>query len=383
MPKVIMLLSNPFRPEFRPDIRVHKEAKTLAERGYEVEIIAWDREMKYPESEVIDGIKVTRYRRKAKPHDFFSVALNIIFFHLHVFMKLIRTAPDIVHCHDLDTLAPGVFAGKLKNKKVVYDAHELYPEVVAADTPSAIVNLLKRIEKYLTKRADAVIYVSKAQADFCRKYNARNVAIVMSCFGVIPVNAEKLLDARQRLSGAKKKTIVLYIGMLEPQRMVEEMTELISSLEDDYILVIGGFGSLESKIRAKESKNIHFLGRVHPDDTAIYTRAADVFVEIIDPKNINYRVAAPNKLFEAMAAGKPIIVSRETHAGEIVDEENCGMLVNYGNKEETLEALEKLRNDKKLYNSLRSNGLKAAESKYNWGIMGERLLKIYEGLASS
>jgi glycosyltransferase involved in cell wall biosynthesis len=98
---------------------------------------------------------------------------------------------------------------------------------------------------------------------------------------------------------------------------------------------------------------------------------------------MNNRIGAPNKLFEAMAAGKPVIVSRGTFMSEVVEREKCGMSVTYGSAEELLGALQKLRDDPDLRESLGANGLRAAREKYNWSVMKQRLLKLYSDLTGT
>ncbi|MCK5547884.1 MAG: glycosyltransferase family 4 protein [Thermoplasmata archaeon] len=381
MPKVVMLLSNPFRP----DVRVHKEARTLVKNGYDVEIIAWDRDGKYPREEVIDGIKVTRYRRYVKWGDLLPTFLGLILFRFHAFLKLIRHPPDFIHCHDFDTLAPGVIAGKLESRIVVYDAHELYPEMVANKLPPWAVGMLKKCDSFLARRANAVICVSMPLAQYYGRRVPGQVEVVMNCPETGSPDTEKVDGIREKHDPGKDRFMVLYLGGLDPGRMVDELADMFSGLENDFVLVMGGFGTLEGNVmsKAKASENVHFIGRVRYDDALAYNSAADVLVAMYDPKNVNNRMGAPNKLFEAMMAGKPVLVSRDTYAATIAEEENCGIPVRYGSKGETLEALEKLRSDKGLYESLCRNSLEAAKKRYNWNVMEGRLLKLYKMLKTT
>jgi glycosyltransferase involved in cell wall biosynthesis len=379
MSKVIMLLSNPFEP----DVRVHKEAKALVENGYDVEIIAWDRNRQYAKREVVGNIEVNRFQRIAEYGTFLSTGLNLFLFNLYLFLILLRKEFDIIHCNDFDTLMSGTLAGKVKNKKVVYDAHELYAEAVANVTPPFIVRLLKRIDAYLIRHVDAVICVSESQARLFRKHGPKKLETVLNCPEIVNVDSVRISDLRQKLDPDNSKMIVLYIGAFHHQRMLVELTELFLNIEDDFILVIGGFGTLEEKIRSSVSKNIRYLGKVDPDVAIAYNNAADVLVAMYDPKNKNNRIGLPNKLFEAMTAGKPVLVSKGSHAGEIVTAEKCGIAVEYGNKEEMLRVLKKLKSDRAFYDSLSKNGREAARNRYNWGIMKSKLLIIYGNLPSS
>jgi glycosyltransferase involved in cell wall biosynthesis len=376
MAKVVMLLSN----AFRPDPRVYKEAKALVENGHDLEIIAWDRDGKHPKKEVMEGFKITRYFRHAKPNDFLSVASNISFFHYFAFRQLVKRNPDIIHCHDFDTITPGLWAAKLTGTKLIYDAHELYPEMVSDIAPKSVVSLLKRIDGYAAHRISAIICVSSALAEYFRESNAKNIVVVMNCLELNTMYKEKGQMLRKGLDPDRKKLVVLYLGGLEPKRMVDRLLDISRDIGEDYLLVLGGFGTLENEVRSRESKTMKFIGHVGFEEAQAYNNAADVIIGLYDPGNMNNRIGAPNKLFEAMAAGKPIIVAKGTFMSEVVEREKCGMSVTYGSTEELLGALQKLREDEELRTSLGANGLKAAGKKYNWSVMKQRLLKLYSDL---
>ena len=123
MKKIKMILGN----SFKSDIRVLKEARTLVQNGYEVEVLAWDRENELlnKEYEEIDGIKIKRFFPKAKYGSGKKQIFSFIKFIFEVKKYLKNKEFDYLHCHDLDGLIVGYVIKKEKHK-LIYDSHEFF-----------------------------------------------------------------------------------------------------------------------------------------------------------------------------------------------------------------------------------------------------------------
>jgi glycosyltransferase involved in cell wall biosynthesis len=178
------------------------------------------------------------------------------------------------------------------------------------------------------------------------------------------------------------KPLVIYIGVLEPNR---NLIELVDGFTGDEVqgarLLVGGYGTLEKLLAEKKGTNYQFIGPVKPVDLPAYTLAADILVAVYNPAFGNNRDSVPNKLFEAMSAGKPIIVAKGTWTGLTVDKIECGSTVAYGT-DEVFRAIDRLLIDKTLYERCSANGIKAFNEEYNWPNMEKRLLRLYVELAA-
>src|SRR5262249_43998197 len=123
---ILMLLTN----AYDPDPRVRQEALSLLNMGTRVELLAWDRDLKSPAVECVEGVDVRRVFL-ASTH---GRGPAQIFWYAWLYLKFLwrawRTPFDAVHCHDLDTLPIGYALGRLKRKPVVYDAHESFPDML-------------------------------------------------------------------------------------------------------------------------------------------------------------------------------------------------------------------------------------------------------------
>jgi glycosyltransferase involved in cell wall biosynthesis len=378
MKKVVMLLSNPFRP----DPRVYKEAKTLIEGGYDVTIVAWDREGGYPREEIIENIKVHRISIKSTYGDFFSFITKLPLFWLKTFFLLLKTSFNIIHCHDFDTFPLGLFVGKLKGKKVVYDVHELYSGMISISAPKTISKIVCVVESVLMRYAIRIITVNEALAKTLEKYGLHDIEVVMNCEEIMEIPKNEVKELRDKIN-PENKVIILYIGALEPGRFIEESIEIVQNL-DNILLIIAGYGSMYNKIEkeARRTKNVEFIGTVHPNEVPVYAKAADMMIGMFDPSNENYRLSTPTKLLDAMVAGTPIILNKEIQASKIVMDEKCGLTIPY-DPTKFRNTIVKLRDNPKLREELGRNGLRAAKEKYNWKEMGKRLLRIYGSLVGT
>ena len=158
--------------------------------------------------------------------------------------------------------------------------------------------------------------------------------------------------------------------------------ELIDIFKDkkDSILILGGNGHLEQQIKNKLHKNVIFLGRVKKQDVPKYTLASDYLLAIYKSNLLNNDIAGPpNKLFEAIAAGKPIITSKNGSTGDMVKNIGCGVTVNSDNENEIKDALNKLISNKKLQKEL-SKKSKQAQKIYNWDNESKKLINLYSNL---
>jgi glycosyltransferase involved in cell wall biosynthesis len=173
---------------------------------------------------------------------------------------------------------------------------------------------------------------------------------------------------------------VVYIGNLHPDRFVLELVRVVQSLEGVRLL-IGGRDHLEKAVAeaCKRDPRTTFLGEVSADQVMAFTRRADAVVCMLDPANRNYRRAYPAKGFDAMATGRPVIISRGNAGADIVAREACGLVVEFAERG-LRGALRTLRDDPKLAERLGRAGLAAAKREYNWAVQERRFLEAVKDL---
>jgi glycosyltransferase involved in cell wall biosynthesis len=145
-------------------------------------------------------------------------------------------------------------------------------------------------------------------------------------------------------------------------------------------LDIGGFGTLVPTIRKlqEKSKNVNYMGPIHPDNVALKTIESDAVLMALDPSNINNRLSAPNKLFEAMAASVPIITCKELLMGQLVEREEIGLTFEWGKWDRLKAVLMKMMFDPTLCLEMGKRGRRLAEKVHNWEYCEDRIESLYK-----
>jgi glycosyltransferase involved in cell wall biosynthesis len=376
--QVLMLLSNCFDP----DPRVYAEARALVEHGYEVSILAWDRDRKKPAKEVIDGIHVERiYLRsthgRGATQIFFMAAVLIVFVWKGLFRRF-----DVIHAHDFDTLPAGVLIAILRRKTLVYDAHEEYASMLHGNIPAAMERFLLFFEKQLLRGVDLLITVGeKLRAEFERR-GARRTVVVGNWKKLDDYRANEWTrdEVRTELGVPQDAMLVCYIASLTQERHIPELLSALARRPNIHV-VIGGGGNLAPKVseHAKTHSNVHFLGFVQHHRIPRYTIASDVVYYGFETDHPNARYSAPNKLFEALATGLPVISGDFGEIGRIIRENDCGILLEKFSEDNILRALD-LCGDAERMRKWKENAANIGRTKYNWSHAEATLLTAYQSL---
>ena len=377
---ILMLLTN----AYDPDPRVRQEALSLIGMGYRIHLLAWDRDLKAPASECIEGVEVERiFLRSAHGR-----GTTQLFFYALLYLKLFwrgwRTSFDAVHCHDLDTLPLGFLLGKLKRKPVVYDAHESFPDMLEGSVNRRVRSCLVALENFLIRRVDLLITVGEKLRSHFAERGARHSVVVGNWKRLeeFASTEEEKQKVRDHLGIPDNAMAVVCITQLLGDRQIDELLDATDQCPNVYT-ILGGRGVLETRIRerAKRNSRIIFLGFVAAREIPIYTCAANVVYYGFYPDNPNARFSAPNKLFEALAAGKPIISGDFGEIAEVVRHSNCGLVLPAYSAESVRKAFETLQ-DVELRNRLGRNALNLGRTEMNWAISERTLYREYAVLAS-
>jgi glycosyltransferase involved in cell wall biosynthesis len=357
-----MLVSN----EVVRDTRVLLEARALARRGHRVRIVGWDRfDPTVPDGRIADGVEVALVRSagamRAAPG---ALLKNPLFWRRALHLSLAWPA-DLWWAHDLDTLRPGVWLKERTGRPLVFDAHEVFAEMIRDDYPARIVKAAENLEARLLQDVDHVVTVNPALEEHYRSRGAR-VTVVMNC-------REEIAD---RYTPPSAPTFTaLYVGTFHRQRFVFELIEAVR-------LLMGGQKELSERVRqaCAASERTVFLGPVPHDRVLPLTLESHVVAAVLDPSNLNNKWGTPNKLFEAMAMGRPVLATKGTMSGNIVEAVKSGITISYS-VDACVWALETLRDDPERQRRLGENGLRAAKEEYNWPSQEARLLSVLERFA--
>ncbi len=391
-----MVLGNDFQHPFVDD-RVYREAQALIMEGWSVSVVCWARTITnkslnhLPPVSSYDGIRIYRIFQNISPTS--SSLIKRIGQHIKAMKKMAKkieeTKPDIIHYNDFNTLYSIKFGGRSGSTKVIYDSHEDYSLMIRSAVPTILEKIASRLERRtVRKHVNAVLTVSQPILDRLSKLGADKNELVMNCKELekYDLPKETVMETRKRISKShiENPVIMLYIGSLGEDRGVRELIEVFKSLNnnDNIYLIIGGHGEIEVEISEEMKKidNTVFLGEVANEDVPLYTKACDVVVMMMNPEVEWHRIAMPNKLFEAMAAGVPIIASESTTYGDVVKKENCGVVIPYGELGLLKKTIMELADNPTLREQLGRNGFNAAKREYNWERQKEKLIAVYNDL---
>jgi glycosyltransferase involved in cell wall biosynthesis len=375
---ILMLLTN----AYGPDPRVRQEAISLIGMGCRIRLLAWDRDLKAPTSERMEGIDVERVfvastHGRGATQAFFYVRL-----YWKMFWRGIRIRFDAVHCHDLDTLPLGFVLTRLRGKPIVYDAHESFPDMLAGSVPSLVRRGLVLIENYLIRRVTLLITVGeKLRRHFVERGAPRAIVVGnwkrLADFSRTP---QQIQEVRRRLGVPDGALAVVCVTQLNEDRKIEELLRAADESPDVYV-ILAGSGVMEERIARAAAANprIVFAGFVSGRVIGDYTCAADVIYYGFDPDNPNARFSAPNKLFEALAAGRPLITGSFGEIGEVVRNAQCGIVLPHYTAAEIKKAFRILA-DPELRSRMAQNAAEMGRGSLNWDKAEEILYREYSAL---
>lgn len=213
----------------------------------------------------------------------------------------------ILHCHSLPALPAAVLAARFGRARILYDAHEL--ESKRANMSKARQQGAATLERLLMHFVDEVLVVSPSIKDhYERAYPQKTISLFMN------LPSERGLgpgvNVRERFGIPPEHKTLIYVGALAPMRGIDHAVEAVRSLEDWHCVFLGS-GSLEAEIRnaAISNTRIHYHPPVAEKDIVHTVATADLSYSVIDCSAESYRLALPNKLFQSLAAGVPVLVN--------------------------------------------------------------------------
>ena len=384
---VVMLLTG----EFEFDPRVHKEAKSLVKNKYAVFILSWHRQREnLPELEEDEGIKIYKIFQKI-PHYTTPLLWRLPFYMLYVFRSVgrsLKLKPDIIHCHDLDTLIIGVILKLLTRKPLIFDAHEDFPGMLEGTNSSKLGRLARLYEKILIKIADKVIAAEMPYIGVMKKHYGVSPVVIMNFPRLDSFHPAVDPSPVIHKYGLEGKVVISHIGGIGRDRGIYETLEALHYLQNDDIryLMIGRATREESdRIRETirrfnlEEKVVLLLDGVDYKDVPKYYKASDISMVLLYPVP-NYVTSLPTKLFESLAVGTPVLAGNLDYLSSVVTKYDVGLCADSKDPNDIAAKLNTLISDKQMRVRMEQNGLRAIREEFNWDESEKRLLEIYEGI---
>jgi glycosyltransferase involved in cell wall biosynthesis len=358
---------------------VEKIGRALIAGGHSTCAVGWDRTGSLSLEETRDGLQVYRLPIQAEFGKGMGNLPQLFRWQWGLWRWLIKHKfeYDLIHACDFDTILPALWMKKFHKKHVVYDIFDFYADHLRA-TPTLIKKIIRKVDLWAIGQADALILVDDARLEQVAGSKPSRLAVIYNS----PEDVWEVMPAPGHPNGGGLQ--LAYIGLLQVERGLREVLNILKN-HPDWHLDLAGFGGDEAEIlaQAEGMPNVAWHGRVSYPEAMRLSAAADVLFATYDPAIQNHKYSSPNKIFEAMMLGKPVIVAAGTNMDRIIETQDCGCVVPYGDVASLEKTMQTLADDPALLQTLGNNARKAYEAHYAWTIMQQRLLTLYDEVQNS
>jgi glycosyltransferase involved in cell wall biosynthesis len=311
-----------------------------------------------------------------------AIALNVRAQRLATHVAAPRA--DLVHAMAYMGIPIGLDLARRDGAPVLYDARDIYVDAAnLARLPQPARRLFARIERGWARRATRVMTVNVPYAEvMAARFGVPLPLVVMNCAYRREPDASRPRRFHERLGLDPQARVVLYQGGFSRDRGIEQLIEAIPTLPGA-VLVLLGYGPLQAQLDARAAEpglagRLHVLPAVPPSELLDWVASADIVAMPIQPTTLNHRLTTPNKLFEAMAAGVPVIASDLPGMAGIVRATGCGVLVDPTDSGAIAAAARDLLElPPAARDAIGRRGLEAHLAEYNWETQAAILLAEY------
>jgi glycosyltransferase involved in cell wall biosynthesis len=307
----------------------------------------------------------------------FYAELNI-----RLFLFLVLKKVDILYSNDLDTLPANFFVSKLKSKsKLIYDTHELFTEVPELENRKFVKNTWIKIEKYIFPKLQHIITVNESIAKIYKTIYGKSILVIRN----VPEKYENRIPlSKSKLGLPEGKFILIMQGSgLNVDRGIEEAV-LSMQFIDNAVLILVGSGDVIPKVKELVAKNqlsekVMFFDKRPYLEMMQLTSNANIGLTLDKPLSDNYKFSLPNKLFDYIQAGIPILSSQLIELKKIIDKYDIGCFVETVSPEEIAKNVNFLIENPDKLNEYKLNCIKAAETE-NWEHEKMKLIRFVKDL---
>jgi len=355
------------------DSRASNFYKSFSERGFDVKVISFDWLTK--DFKPVRG-RISVYKLKK---GLFSISFYLKFTIILSF-RLVFTKTDFIFAEDVYTLPFAVIFSKLKNSRVFYDSREIYSNLAGLNKRKNLQAFWAWIEKKFIKAVELTITTGEMDSEFLeKKYNLTRTIVIRNLPFAADVKCS--FDFRKHLLLGKGTKILLYQGVILHGRGLMIIFDVMKELKD-CVLVILGDGEHKEFYQALAHQEhiedrVFFFGKIEQSELLEYTSGADIGLAIIENLSLSYYFALPNKMFEYIFCGVPVLVSNLPQMKSIVDKYQVGICVNADNKDEIVSRINNLLNNNELRKQLKEN-CQIAAKELNWNVEINKLFDRIE-----
>jgi glycosyltransferase involved in cell wall biosynthesis len=301
-----------------------------------------------------------------------------LFFNIRLFFVLLFTKADALVANDLDTLLPNYLVSKLKGIPLIYDSHEIFCEVPELQNNPSKKRIWEKLEGWIVPKLKYCITVNQSIANyFTDRYKVPFIFVRN-----IP-NYTKIQNLKSRTDlnlPIGKKIVILQGAGINVQRGAEELVEAFQYLDENFVLLIIGSGDVilqlkEIVVKLQLHDKVIFIDKIPASELRHYTSNANLGVTIDKDSNLNYHFSLPNKVFDYMHAGIPMLATKLPEIENLVNKYKIGTYIENHDPKHIADKINSfLTSD--LYLEYKSNTIIAAIEN-NWQIEKQKLISLF------
>jgi len=313
-PKIIVSVTS----DLSTDQRVHRSCLALQQQGFEVTLTG----RTLPTSPFVPVRPYTTHRFSLwfTKGPLFYAAYNV-----RLFIYLLFSKTDALFANDLDTLPANYMVAILQKKFLVYDSHEYYTGVPELEHRPVVRSVWKSFERWIFPKLKIIITVNESIAVLYEKEYGKKLIVIRN----VPIAPIKIIPAitktelRNQLGlPLHKKLAILQGSGINIQRGAEEAVEAMRYLDHITLIILGGgdvMNSLRNLVKQfRLEEKIIFKPRMSYTEMMQYTMACDIGLTFDKDTNLNYRFSLPNKIFDYIHAGIPVLASRLPEVEKVI-----------------------------------------------------------------
>jgi glycosyltransferase involved in cell wall biosynthesis len=290
--------------------------------------------------------------------------LMYLVFNIQLFFYLLFKNTDVLWANDLDTLLPNFIISRLKNIKLVYDSHEYFTLSVYKKTSRKI---WEKLERFLFPRLKNIITVNNS----IKKVYEEKYQVPLTVIRNVPYKIIHNSNAKKVVLPADKKILIMQGIGLNENRGAEEAVLTMQFLPDDFNLYFIGIGTVLDKLKLMV-RNLNLSAKVTFIDMLPYSQMMEytkqcfmgLTFEKIDVTD-HHRFALPNKFFDYINAGIPVLSSKATEIKLLIEKYQIGTFIDNFEPSEIAAKIIEIQKNKEIYNLWRHN-ITAASEELNW-----------------
>jgi len=357
------------------DQRVHKTCLTLQKCGFfTIEVGRM-----LPESLPLQRPYVTkRFKLCFRKGPQFYAEYNIRLFFYLLFAKV-----DLIFANDLDTLPAAFLAAKIRRKKIIYDTHEYFTETPELVHRPKVQAIWQKIENFIFPKLQVIITVNDSIAELYKKKYNKNLQVVRN---IPPTYIPPRLKTRKELDLPENKHILILQGTgINKDRGAEEVLTAMQYLQNCILLIIGSgdvLPALQKMTKELKLENkVIFKTKMPFEELRQYTCNSDLGLAIDKDTNLNYHFSLPNKLFDYIHAGIPVLASDLPELKKIINRYDIGYFLQNHDPKNIAATIEYIFENAERYKTVKSNTEKAREQ-LCWENEEKNLLQIIQQYSS-